>query len=649
MQVTPDWFWARTALGDTVNSELRSAVPAVVNHRYRWDARALGAGAISIEESDTLLRMPAITLTAGAVGRFAGLVAGVGREWAPGVVFDLAWQALEPEENGAPAPAIDAAERVARFGTLASRAAQRLAAAFAASPVRTLGVLRLLRRDLVPDAGPFTEAEVMLGGILRVRREDAQWESGVSLPLEFVPGVQPLLLDGAIAGDVIRVLTHAAAVAESGVGPTFTSWLTNPSSGTALLDPAESAFAASAAQVLERLGGTYAQIVKPGSRRPLDDAIGIAQRQEEDPPRDPLDGDDDRVMSVEFVINGRVQGVGFRYFGQQQANELGLEGDVRNLPDGRVRMHARGPRSRLKELQNRLRQGPPGSTVHDLVTTVLPEPVRVAWGGADRAVVAIGISRVGGLPRLDSAPAAARKVADWALASQGIPADSVTLLTDDDGAVEAKQIVHAVRSAIEAGHTRQLVLYFCGYAISVNRDEHWLLSNAPEDPNAAVNLHASVALARYAGIPHVVFISDTCRVSPESVGARVVGGEIFPSMSSERPCDVDQFYAVGGWQKPLDVKMEAVASQSRAAYTEVLLSALGGGVPSLLEEEEGVRFVRPQTLARYLETAMREHMSSQNVPIQLAQQPDARIESDRGAWLAAFADPTRRGRMDIQA
>jgi acylphosphatase/tetratricopeptide (TPR) repeat protein len=261
-QVTPEWFWARTALGDTVPSEFRSAIPVAVNHRFRWDATSVRAAGVSTQESKTLLRVPAVTLTSSAVTRLAGLIAGVGREWAPGVVFDLTWTSEEEEGDGRK---LSAGERVARFRALASKGALRLAAVFAASPVRTLGVLRLLRRDLIPDAGPFAEAEVILGGIVRVRREHARWDLGASLPLEFMPDVQPLLLDGAFAADVLRVLAHAARVAQSGVGPTFTSWLENPSAGAAQLDPKENDFAAAAAQVLGRLGGAYAQIVKSGS------------------------------------------------------------------------------------------------------------------------------------------------------------------------------------------------------------------------------------------------------------------------------------------------------------------------------------------------------------------------------------------------
>ncbi|MGQ0649600.1 MAG: SAV_2336 N-terminal domain-related protein, partial [Gemmatimonadaceae bacterium] len=260
MQVTPEWFWARTALGETVGSRFRSAVPAMVNHRFRWDAGALSSGGVTPVEAESFLRVPTTTLTPDAVARVAGLIAGVGREWAPGVVFDLTWEGEEARPAGAPSTAED---RVARFRALASRAAQRLASAFSASPVSSLGVLRFLRRDLLPGASPFAEAEVLLGGLLHVKREEARWDAGASLPLRFHDGVRALLQDTAVAGDVLRVLAHAANVADTGVGPTFTSWLNNPSSGAGQLDPEGSTFAAAAAQMLARLGGRYAEIVKP--------------------------------------------------------------------------------------------------------------------------------------------------------------------------------------------------------------------------------------------------------------------------------------------------------------------------------------------------------------------------------------------------
>jgi len=58
------------------------------------------------------------------------------------------------------------------------------------------------------------------------------------------------------------------------------------------------------------------------------------------------------------IIEGRVQGVGFRYFVQDTALELGLKGWVRNRWDGSVEVVAEGERARLEKLLSALRRGP---------------------------------------------------------------------------------------------------------------------------------------------------------------------------------------------------------------------------------------------------------------------------------------------------
>jgi len=62
-------------------------------------------------------------------------------------------------------------------------------------------------------------------------------------------------------------------------------------------------------------------------------------------------------------VQGRVQGVGFRYFALQHARRLGLRGYVRNCPDGSVEVLAEGNRTALEELLVLLRQGPPAARV----------------------------------------------------------------------------------------------------------------------------------------------------------------------------------------------------------------------------------------------------------------------------------------------
>jgi acylphosphatase len=58
------------------------------------------------------------------------------------------------------------------------------------------------------------------------------------------------------------------------------------------------------------------------------------------------------------VVRGDVQGVGFRYFVQRRAQQLGLKGWVRNNDDGTVELVAEGKREELEQLKQALQEGP---------------------------------------------------------------------------------------------------------------------------------------------------------------------------------------------------------------------------------------------------------------------------------------------------
>ena len=59
-----------------------------------------------------------------------------------------------------------------------------------------------------------------------------------------------------------------------------------------------------------------------------------------------------------WIVRGRVQGVGFRYFAQRAAAGLGLTGYARNLDDGRVEVYAAGSEEKLSHLAGLLHCGP---------------------------------------------------------------------------------------------------------------------------------------------------------------------------------------------------------------------------------------------------------------------------------------------------
>jgi acylphosphatase len=65
-----------------------------------------------------------------------------------------------------------------------------------------------------------------------------------------------------------------------------------------------------------------------------------------------------RVTARRWLVRGRVQGVGYRWFAQKAAAGLGLNGYARNLDDGRVEVYAAGPAAKLDELAGMLHHGP---------------------------------------------------------------------------------------------------------------------------------------------------------------------------------------------------------------------------------------------------------------------------------------------------
>lgn len=78
-------------------------------------------------------------------------------------------------------------------------------------------------------------------------------------------------------------------------------------------------------------------------------------------------------MVQHFLVKGRVQGVGFRWFVQREAAELGLRGWVRNTEDGHVEVLAAGEPDQLKDLMKALGQGSRGSRVDEVIEHTLAE------------------------------------------------------------------------------------------------------------------------------------------------------------------------------------------------------------------------------------------------------------------------------------
>ena len=74
-----------------------------------------------------------------------------------------------------------------------------------------------------------------------------------------------------------------------------------------------------------------------------------------------------------FLVRGRVQGVGFRWWVQQHARRLGLRGSVCNRPDGTVAAYAAGSAHELEAFRKLLERGPAGADVTEVASLPVPD------------------------------------------------------------------------------------------------------------------------------------------------------------------------------------------------------------------------------------------------------------------------------------
>jgi acylphosphatase len=78
------------------------------------------------------------------------------------------------------------------------------------------------------------------------------------------------------------------------------------------------------------------------------------------------------MRAKHYLIRGRVQGVGYRYFAREAAERLGVTGYVRNLASGDVEVHAEAEEAALEMFKQQLKQGPRLAHVTDIVEHDLP-------------------------------------------------------------------------------------------------------------------------------------------------------------------------------------------------------------------------------------------------------------------------------------
>jgi hypothetical protein len=247
-----------------------------------------------------------------------------------------------------------------------------------------------------------------------------------------------------------------------------------------------------------------------------------------------------------------------------------------------------------------------------------------------RAAVVIGVDTVGQLPPLSAAKSGARQVAQWLEQEQF----EVRLFVDDGKPVVVKDLFNAVSELVNRD-LDQLLVYFAGHGFIRGYSEFWLLSGAPNNPNEAVSVLESVQLAQECPIPSVVFISDACRSTAQSLKAeRVYGSLIFPNpdrMPNQLP-EVDQFFATLVGDPAWEVPSAQSATAFAAIYTETFMDAFRQPDAAMVcQGPDGKSIVPNKRLKAYLAREVPKRAHSQNISIE--QRPQTLVVSDDTIYI----------------
>ena len=110
-----------------------------------------------------------------------------------------------------------------------------------------------------------------------------------------------------------------------------------------------------------------------------------------------------------------------------------------------------------------------------------------------KAAVIIGVGKTGGLVPLKSPVPGAKRVADW-LKGEGF---EVQCLTDEFRPVIAGEVKRAIKSFVTLPpRLNLLVVYFSGHGYWYPRSDQWLLSQAPTEPDEAINVRSAMNSAK---------------------------------------------------------------------------------------------------------------------------------------------------------
>lgn len=257
-----------------------------------------------------------------------------------------------------------------------------------------------------------------------------------------------------------------------------------------------------------------------------------------------------------------------------------------------------------------------------------------------RAAVLIGVNTVRGVTdHLKAAVQGAKDVERW-LRLEGFDTECVT---DENKKVTAQLVREAIEKFVKVPPRYDLLLvYFSGHGYWQSRSDLWLLSDAPSATSEAINLTGAMDLAKYSGIPNVVFISDACRVLPATLGGAFVQGiDAFPFHEEiKTPSKIDVFRATSTNKVAYEVKHH---NQSFSVLTAAIMSAFSQPeewtVREVNEGKEMISVVPNRRLEKMLQDRVNDILAA--IDPLLQQTIEASVPSDDDIYVARVNDNSK--------
>jgi hypothetical protein len=254
-----------------------------------------------------------------------------------------------------------------------------------------------------------------------------------------------------------------------------------------------------------------------------------------------------------------------------------------------------------------------------------------------RAAVVIGVNKAGDLPVLKAAASGARAIQQW-LHSEGF---KVYAFIDDIEPIHAHAVQKQIAELIDPGTLEQLVIYFAGHGfLNAGSSEIWLLSEAPANSSEAINVEAGILASRESGTKNVIFISDTCRSTPDSLrSSRVQGYDVFPNLDVARPRrpDIDRFFATQPGRRAEEVPVSESAQEFEGIYTTTFMDAFKATNDEMVRTVDGIKVVPNRMLKAYLATEVPRRAQARS--IRLNQKPESIVESDEQVYIGRAHAP----------